>query len=113
MKTIYSSPVSKAVWLFVQTLGSTVTAVVGAEVAKRAVQKFGGQADHEKWREQAEHSEVRVHELEKEVQDLQDRLSSIKTQAFSVPWPPIPPQHNPESNSPIIDPTRPHFPKNE
>ena len=113
MKTIFSSPVSKAVWLFVQTLGSTVTAVVGAEVAKRAVQKFGRQSDNEQWREKAENNEVRVHELEKEVKDLQDRLSSIKTQAFSVPWPPVPPSNNSDADSPIIEATTPHFPKNE
>ena len=99
-------------WLFVQTLGSTVTAVVGAEVAKRAVKKFGGDEDTQ-WQEKAQHNEARVHELEKEVKDLQERLSSIKTQAFSVPWPPPPPGHNPAESEPIIDTDAPHFPKGE
>ena len=112
MKSVFSSPVSKAVWLFVQTLGSTVTAVVGAEVAKRAVKKFGGDNDTE-WQEKAKNNETRVHELEKEVQDLQKQLSSIKSQAFSVPWPPPPPGHNPADNAPIMDPQTPHFPKGD
>ncbi len=110
MKSVFSSPVSKAVWLFVQTLGSTVTAVVGAEVAKRAIKKFGNE-EGTQWQEQAQSTQARVNELEKEVKDLQDQLSSIKTQAFSVPWPPVPPGHNPDSPNPIIDPNTPHFPK--
>ena len=81
----------------------------GAEVAKRAV---GIEGDNDtEWQEKAKNNETRVHELEKEVQDLQKQLSSIKSQAFSVPWPPPPPGHNPADNAPIMDPQTPHFPK--
>ena len=113
MKKIWSSPVSRAFWLFAKTLGSTVTAVVGAELAKRAVQKFNSEDDAKKWAQKAQEQENKVQELQKEVVQLKNRVDELKNQAFSVPWPPIPPEHNPQERTPIIEEQAPHFPKGE
>ncbi|MBL91974.1 MAG: hypothetical protein CMH56_09220 [Myxococcales bacterium] len=113
MKKIWSSPVSKAFWLFAKTLGSTVTAVVGAEVAKRAMRKFNHDDDSKKWEQKAQAQEEKVQELQREVADLQQRVHELKSQAFSVPWPPMPPENNPTADGPIIEGQAAHFPKGE
>ena len=113
MKKIWSSPVSKAFWLFAKTLGSTVTAVVGAEVAKRAMRKFNNDDDSKKWEQKAQEQEQKVQDLQREVATLQQRVHDLKSQAFSVPWPPIPHEDNPTGNEPIINEQPVHFPKGE
>ena len=113
MKKIWSSPVSKAFWIFAKTLGSTVTAVVGAEMAKRAMKKFNNDDDSKKWEQKAQEQEQKVEELQREVATLQQRVEEIKTQAFSVPWPPIPSEDNPSPDAPIIEGQSAHFPKGE
>lgn len=113
MNRLFSSPVSKAFWMLAKTLGSTVTAVVGAEIAKRALKNFGSPGDAGKWEQKAQAQEAEVKELRQEVADLQQRVEELKNQAFTVPWPPIPPNDNLSSAAPITEGKPVHYPKGE
>ena len=44
--------------MLAKTLGSTVTAVVGAEIAKRALKNFGSPGDAGKWEQKAQAQEA-------------------------------------------------------
>ena len=88
-----------------------MTAVVGAELAKRALKKIDPEDKNGEIAKEAQKNKKRVQELEMEVQELQEQMEHLKKQAFSVPWPPAAPPHNPDEPSPIINGDKPHFPK--